>query len=117
MPKIGFQHLDIVEHKHKKIGDPGGFCALWSIWYCDMRITYPSIPRDKLIKKIIKTVKAKNISFKNLIRNYSINIINLRDSLFKGLNITINDWINDQYTEKQLIDIITKITDIISGLY
>jgi len=39
-PKVGFQLLDIFESNRKKIGDPGGFCALWAIWYVDMRLTY-----------------------------------------------------------------------------
>ena len=99
MPKIGFQYFDIMETKKKNIGDPGGFCALWSIWYTDMRLTYPHIDRKKLVKKMIKSIKEQNISFRNLIRNYSKNVLDLRDSLFQNVNMSINDWINDQYTE------------------
>ena len=32
LPKIGFQYIDVYEKK-KNIGDPGGFCSLWAIWY------------------------------------------------------------------------------------
>ena len=49
LPKIGFQLLDIFENNKKKIGDPGGFCALWAIWYVDMRLTYQEYDRKKLV--------------------------------------------------------------------
>lgn len=96
LPKIGFQMLDIIERKNKKIGDPGGFCALWAIWYVDMRIIYENIDRNKLVKNMLSQMKSSNLSFKNLIRNYSKNIIDLRNYYFDSLNIDINDWINDK---------------------
>ncbi|QKF93772.1 ankyrin repeat protein [Fadolivirus algeromassiliense] len=114
LPKIGFQYYDVYESKTGKIGDPGGFCALWSIWYTDMRLTYSDISRDNLVNKLLKTIKAKNISFKNLIRNYSVNITKLRDNIFTKSDISINDWLNDQYTEKQYNDIINEITIALS---
>lgn len=88
--------LDIIERKNKKIGDPGGFCALWAIWYVDMRIIYENIDRNKLVKNMLSQMKSSNLSFKNLIRNYSKNIIDLRNYYFDSLNIDINDWINDK---------------------
>ena len=112
MPKIGLQYFDVTETT-KKIGDPGGFCALWNIWYTDMRLTYSSINRKALVKKMIKSIKKQNISFKNMIRNYSKNITDIRDNLFNKVDITINDWLNDQYTEKQVFIIIKELTDMI----
>ena len=116
LPKIGFQYYDVYESKTGKIGDPGGFCALWSIWYIDNRLKYPEINRKSLIKKLLKEIKSKKISFKNLIRNYSINITTIRDDILKHGNITINDWINDQYTEKQYIKIINKLTNLLKNI-
>ena len=43
-------------------------------------------------------IKSNNISFKNLIRNYSNNIVNIRDTLLASINIDINDWLNDNIT-------------------
>lgn len=102
IPKIGFQYLDIIESKTEKIGDPEGFCALWSIWYTDYRITYADIKRKKLIDQMLKYIKMKNISYKNLVRNYSKNITDIRDQILNKAGININDWINDQYTDKQI---------------
>ena len=114
LPKIGFQYFDIFEAKTKKIGDPRGFCALWSIWYADMRMKYYDIERASLVKKSLKEIKMKNISFKNLIRNYSIQITDIRDELLKLANININEWINDQYTEEQYKKLINEITILLN---
>lgn len=115
LPKISFQYFDALEDKTRKLGDPGGFCALWAIWYTDQRIIYPEINRRSLVKKIMAEIKMQQLSFRNLIRNYSKEITDIRDSLFKKANITINDWINDQYTEEQIIIIIEQITSMINS--
>lgn len=102
IPKIGFQILDSQEDKMKKIGDPHGFCALWSIWYVDQRLTYHSYPRDKLVKILFTNIKSQGISYRNMIRNYSRNIISDRDKLLEKVGLDINDWLNDNYTNNQL---------------
>jgi ankyrin repeat protein len=111
LPKVGFQLLDIYENKKKKIGDPGGFCALWAIWYVDMRLTYNMLTPQKLVKKLIKSIRIENISIKNMIRNYAIHIIKSRDEILDYANIDINNWLNDEYTNDQLDKIIEKIKE------
>ena len=115
LPKIGFQYFDAYESKTQKIGDPNGFCGLWTIWYCDMRLKFPDINRKSLFDKLLKETKIKNLSFKNLIRNYSQNIIAIRDNIFASANITINDWLNDNYTDEQYKKIISKISNLINS--
>jgi ankyrin repeat protein len=114
LPKIGFQQMDTYEKKKKRIGDPEGFCAVWAIWYVDMRLTYKDLDRNTLVKVLIKDIKSKNISFKNMIRTFGQDITNLRDSILEKADVDINDWMNDQMTEKQ-IDIVTK--EFASQLY
>lgn len=116
LPKIGFQILDIIERDNKKIGDPGGFCALWVIWYTDMRITNQNIPRKTLVKKMLSQMKSSGISFKNLIRNYSKNIIDIRDKYFRELNIDINDWINDKVSDEKIKKLIKLIGSDVNKL-
>lgn len=113
LPKVGLQYFDIFEANTKKIADPSGFCALWAIWYADMRMTFADIPRDKLIKKILKDTKRQNVSFRNLIRNYSTNITKIRDNILSKASININDWLNDQFTEQQILIIIKEISNLI----
>jgi ankyrin repeat protein len=115
-PKVGFQLLDIFETNRKKIGDPGGFCALWAIWYVDMRLTYKNIGCNELTKILIKSIKTQNISVKSMIRNYAINIITLRDELFKKVGLDINSWLNDMFTDTQIEKIIELIQHEISQI-
>jgi len=116
LPKIGFQLLDVYERNKKKIGDPGGFCALWTIWYVDMRLTYKEMDRSDLVKKMIQTIKSQNISFKNLIRNYAKNILDIRDKILNKADLDINDWLNDQYTEHQIDIVLKELTREVTNL-
>lgn len=100
LPKIGFQLFDVYENV-SKIGDPGGFCALWAMWYVDMRIKYKEVQRKDLVEFMIQIIKKKNISFKNLIRNYSVNVLSIRDKILTEAEIDINVWLNEQYTKEQ----------------
>ena len=102
IPKIGFQIMDAQESHTHRIGDPGGFCALWSIWYVDQRITYPHYSRNKLIEELFSNIREKGISYRNLIRNYSRNIIRERDKLLNMVDLDINDWLNERYTNNTL---------------
>ena len=52
-----------------------------------MYITY-----YKNVLKLIKNIKMENMSFKNLIRNFAFNIVELRDKILKKYKININDW-------------------------
>lgn len=117
LPKVGLQSMDSREKDQGKIGDPDGFCALWSVWYVDMRLTYHHLHRKKLVNLLLSVIKTQNISFKNMIRNYGQHIVNWRDKLFKKVGMNINDWLNDKYTPEQfrefneiLIEQIVKIT-------
>ena len=116
LPKIGFQLMDIHEHNKKKIGDPSGFCALWAIWYVDMRLTYRDTDRNELVKSLIKNIRAQNISFKNLIRNYGKNVADLRDTFLHKSEMDINDWLNDQYTDVQINSIMTQLVNEIENI-
>ena len=45
--------LMLDELKSDYIGDPNGFCALWCIWWTDIRLSNPNIPREKLVKMLM----------------------------------------------------------------
>jgi hypothetical protein len=115
-PKIGFQLMDIFENNKKRIGDPGGFCALWAIWYVDMRLKYKDMNCKDLIEILIKSIRTQNISVKNMIRNYAKNIIELRDLILKKANMDINDWLNDMFTDVQINAIIEQIQNEILSI-
>jgi hypothetical protein len=88
------QLKEIYESKNDYIGDPNGFCALWSLWWTEIRIKYPDIPIKKLVKMLNKELINK--SYKELIRNYSSYITNYRDKLLLRSDISINDLFQKQ---------------------
>ncbi len=117
LPKASFQMIDINEkNKYQNIGDPGGFCLVWCIWYMDMRLKHPNIPRDKLVLKTIDYMRRHNISFRNMIRDYSGIVTAFRDKYFDKHNLDINKWINDDYTDYQFDQLTNNIADLISKL-
>lgn len=98
---IGFQRLEVHENdKMKKIGDPGGFCVGWCLWYVEQRVKY-NIKPDKLSLKLIINIRSKNISFKKLIRLYVNNILETRNKILEQLKIDINDIRNNTIDKEQ----------------
>ena len=107
LPKIGFQAYEQVEHyKTRKLGDPGGFCAAWCLWYVKQRVKHPDIPAKILVIILIKQIKYNNFSFKNLIRHYAKQVTDTRDILLNNVNMNINIYLNNQYD----INMITKFS-------
>ena len=112
--KIGPQMLDTIEtKKNKYIGDPNGFCASWCLWYVDNRIFHDDIDRKYLIKKLLNYSKINNITIRQLIRNYSKHITDVRDGYLNKQKKNINDWLNDNYDKKTFDNIIKNITNIL----
>lgn len=109
LPKIGLQIYENLEEKKKNIGDPGGYCSSWSLWYADMVLKYPDIDRKKLILKIIYTIKKNQISFKDNIRFFTNHIIKIRKKILENTGITINDWINNNYDKDKYNKLINNI--------
>ena len=70
-PKLGPQKLDSLEKEKYKMGDPGGFCAAWCIWYGNLRLSNPDVDRKTILEEGIKIIETRFNSFRNFIRNYA----------------------------------------------
>lgn len=117
LPKIGFQLLESYDHfKTKKIGDPGGFCAVWCVWYGFMRLKYNLLSREKLVIKLIQKIKEENVPFKTIVRNFAKKIVDIRDELFEKSNLDINKWLNSSYEEANYDDFIINLQKNISSI-
>ena len=114
LPKIGFQTLELLEHsKNKQLGDPGGFCAVWCIWYVFNRIKFNDIDNTKLVNKLIQKINLNNLSLKNIIRNFSKQIIIIRDELLQKSDLNIDLWINNSYNDEKFLNLVTNILNYI----
>lgn len=95
--KLSFQAFEINEDdKQSQLGDPGGFCAAWSLWFAENYIlnVHKIDNLYDFIYDLILEIRIKNISFKNMIRAFSAKIANFRDKYLKKINININQWNN-----------------------
>jgi len=109
LPKIGFQSFDNSEiSTNKNIGDPDGFCTLWTIWFFDYRLKYYEIEPWKIVRSLIKQIRLNKYSFRTIMRNYSKKITDLRDTYLKEINRNVNDYINSRLTQPDL-DLLLKI--------
>lgn len=96
LPKISFQLYDNIEQDHNtNIGDPDGFCLSWCFWYASEKSKYIDMNSENLINKLIITIKRSNLSFRNIVRNFTKPITDIRDDILTQYNININDWINN----------------------
>lgn len=105
LPSIGFQILENLEtDKCKRIGDPNGFCGVWSIWWVYQRMLNinKNIEITDMANELIKYIKYDGLKFKNVIRNFSSKITELRDEFLKKYNLDINDWVNNNYAKTDL---------------
>ena len=101
LPQIGLQMYEIYETPTcKKLGDPNGFCAIWCAFWIDKRIGNYKLDANVLIDQIIKEIKLQNLKFKNVIRNYSKKITDIRDNYLSKYKIDINQWVNNTFDEK-----------------
>ena len=85
-PLKGFQLLEedniSLGLASKRKGDPFGFCAAWSFWYADLRMTYPDIEQKKLQQKAISIIQKNPTTFRKFIRNYAQFILNKKDKFY-----------------------------------
>ena len=117
IPKIGFQRYEDDDYQYLRfIGDPGGFCAVWCIFYAFQRCKHPMLNRKQIIYKTVNKIRELNIPFKKVIRAYAKKIVDIRDEIFNQVNLNINKWANLKFTDQQYDLLITNIKKIISYL-
>ena len=50
---------------------PGGYCAIWSCWYAELRLANPNKDRKYVIKHALKKLKESDMTLTEYIRNYA----------------------------------------------
>ena len=110
LPYVGFQTISNENNLlNQKVGDFGGFCLAWCIWYIETRISNINIEPKTLVNKLISRLNNKNIKFSEYIRNYSHKINNCRIEYLLNIGIDkkmISNLYFDNNTEKLLTNYI-----------
>ena len=63
--------------------EPVGYCAVWCVWYIDLRLSNPNIDREELVKIALKKLENLPITFTSFIRNYSGIIVEVSKEIEK----------------------------------
>lgn len=69
-PYKNFQMLQHLEGETRPT-DPPGFCAAWSTWYADTRLSNPNKTRKQVVEMSLKYLRERPESFTSFIRSYS----------------------------------------------
>ncbi len=102
-PVSGFQTLsDENNSMNQKMGDFGGYCLAWSIWYIEHKMINLKVEPKDLIQKTINKFMKMNIKPMEYIRNYANFISKFRIEYLKKIgvpeNMASNENLNNMYT-------------------
>ena len=102
-PVSGFQTLsDETNSMNQKMGDFGGYCLAWSIWYVEHKMININVEPKDLIRKTINRFIKMNVRPMEYIRNYANYISLFRIGYLKKIgvpeNIASNEHLNNMYT-------------------
>lgn len=110
-PVAGFQTLSDENNKfNQKMGDFGGYCLAWCMWYIEHRIKNKKIPPKDLIRKTLNKLMKLDIKPNEYIRNYANYINKERVKWLTKIKIpkneTSNEILSPIYINKIKINII-----------
>ena len=102
-PVSGFQTLsDENNSMNQKMGDFGGYCLAWSIWYAEHKMINLKVEPKDLIRKTINRFMKMNVKPMEYIRNYANYISKFRLGYLKKIgvpeNVASNENLNNMYT-------------------
>jgi hypothetical protein len=83
-PYSSLQVIQDREKHEKQPTDPGGFCAAWSTWYADTRLSNPNKTRKQVIDMSIEYFRNHSRSFTSFIRSYSQFLVKTGDAIKKS---------------------------------
>lgn len=104
-PVAGFQTLsDENNLLNQKMGDFGGYCLAWSLWYVEHRLNNSDVQPKTLVRKTINKFNGMIIKPNEYIRNYANYINKYRVKWLKNIgipeNITSNEHLSLKYINK-----------------
>jgi hypothetical protein len=86
LPKPGYQLLSNENNIYnQKVGDFGGFCLGWCIWYIEHRIKNNNIDSITLNKKTLEKLLKLDDSLNEFIRNYSNKLFDEKYKILKNI--------------------------------
>lgn len=116
--RIGFQGYDSTTKNYDitQFVDMA-YCIVWSLWYLDLRLRNPDIPRNKLIERAMLKIQKEFTSSKKFIMSYASSILKIRDRFLKDCGINIDDYVAERTGVEDIKCLLNRIkTQIITRL-
>jgi hypothetical protein len=112
-PVAGFQTISNEENMYnQKMGDFGGYCLAWCLWYIEHRLKNLKANPKMLVRKTLHKIMEMKLKPDEYIRNYANNINNVRVEYMKKIgipeNVISNEMMPNNYI-KILNDSIIKL--------
>ena len=112
-PVAGFQTISNEENMYnQKMGDFGGYCLAWCLWYIEHRLKNLKANPKILVRKTLNRLMEMKLKPDEYIRNYANNINNVRVEYMKKIgipeNVISNEMMPNNYI-KILNDSIIKL--------
>tara|TARA_Y100000589_G_scaffold330921_1_gene382209 strand:- start:1179 stop:3140 length:1962 start_codon:yes stop_codon:yes gene_type:complete len=112
-PVAGFQTISNEENMYnQKMGDFGGYCLAWCLWYIEHRLKNLKANPKMLVRKTLHKIMEMKLKPDEYIRNYANNINNVRVDYMKKIgipeNVISNEMMPNNYI-KILNDSIIKL--------
>ena len=85
IPQEGLQKKQENENSMHRT-DPEGFCTMWSLFYCDLRLSNPDVEREKLLDYTMESFRRNKKSLTTFIRDYANIVSELAPCLTKNQN-------------------------------
>ena len=83
-PYLGPQRIETQIAKTPGSDKGGGYCAAWSIWYADVRLSNPDVSRGEALAYAKRVTREDPQGIKNYIRSYSQFLKTFSDRLSKS---------------------------------
>jgi hypothetical protein len=103
-PVAGFQTISNEENMYnQKMGDFGGYCLAWCLWYIEHRLKNLKSNPKILVRKTLNRLMEMKLKPDEYIRNYANHINTVRVNYMKKIgipeNITSNEVMPDNYIQ------------------
>lgn len=92
-----FQNFQAESNYERRIGDVGGWCLAWCIWYVDHRMMNLHVPYEKFYKHLYRQTITRFDSTTNMIRNYTSIVTNILNDTMLKFDLTYNDLVMVKY--------------------
>lgn len=110
-----FQHLSNETNKYNiKIGDIGGFCLAWTLWFLELYINNNDKDLKHLVQNAIEKIINTKFQFSDYIRAYAHKLTNYKNNVLNKINYPASKLFNIHKNQQQIDYIFNSVNNMIN---